>query len=239
MRHFTRSPAAAAEPPLPIRQWPAAERPRERLLADGAGALTDAELLAIVLRTGTPGWSALDLARQALQHFGSLRAVLASDAAQFCALHGLGQSQWALLQAGVEMTRRSLAEEMRRADALSTPDSVRRFLLLWLRDRPHEIFAVLFLDSQNRLLAAEELFQGTLTQTAVYPREVARRALQRNAAAVILAHNHPSGVAQASAADRLLTDSLKATLATLDIPVLDHLIVAGNATLSFAERGWL
>ncbi|MFT4099844.1 MAG: DNA repair protein RadC [Burkholderiaceae bacterium] len=229
-----------SEPPrLSLRDWPASERPRERLIAEGTARLTDAELLAVFLRTGVPGRHVIDLARQTLARFGSLHALLTSGIGEFCEVDGLGPAKWAVLQASVEMTRRSLAEQLRDRDALTTPRAVRDFLSLWLRDRPHEVFAVLFLDSQHRLLAAEELFRGTLNQAAVYPREVARRALQLNAAALILAHNHPSGVAQASAADRLLTDRLKATMAALDIPVLDHLIIAGNASLSFAEKGWL
>ncbi len=224
---------------LSLRDWPASERPRERLIAEGAARLTDAELLAVFLRTGVPGCHVIDLARATLTRFGSLHAVLACGIGEFCEVGGLGPARWAVLQAAVEMTRRSLAERLRDRDALTTPQAVRDFLSLWLRDRPHEVFAVLFLDSQHRLLVAEELFRGTLNQAAVYPREVARRALQLNAAALILAHNHPSGVAQASASDRLLTDRLKTAMASLDIPVLDHLIIAGNASLSFAEKGWL
>jgi DNA repair protein RadC len=224
---------------MAIRHWPAAERPRERLLGGSAADLTDAELLAVLLGTGTAGRSAVDLARDTLAHFGSLRALLAADAPTFCQRPGLGPARWAALQAAAEITRRSLAEQLRSRDAFDSPSAVRQFLSLWLRDRPYESFVALFLDSQNRLLIADELFRGTLAQTAVYPREVVRRALQANAASVILAHNHPSGVAEASRADRQLTDALRAALAQLDIPVLDHLIVAGNATVSFAERGWI
>lgn len=224
---------------MAIRHWPAAERPRERLLDGGTATLTDAELLAVLLGSGGAGRSAVDLARDALAHFGSLRALLAADADAFCARPGLGPARWAALQAGAELTRRSLAEQLRARDAFESPSAVRQFLALWLRDRPYESFVALFLDSQNRLLVADELFRGTLSQTAVYPREVVRRALAANAASVILSHNHPSGVAEASRADRLLTDALRSALAQLDIPVLDHLIVAGNSTVSFAERGWL
>ena len=204
----------------------------------GAAALSDAELLALCLRTGVRGASAVDLGRRLLARFGSLRALLAAPRAAFAA-SGLGDAKYASIQAAVELARRSLAEELAERHALGSPRMVSEFLSLWLRDRPYEVFAVLFLDSQNRLLAAEELFRGTLTQTAVYPREVARRALELNAAAVILSHNHPSGVAEPSAADDALTRSLKATLAQLDVPVLDHLIVAGNRCYSFAERGRL
>ena len=224
---------------MSIHDWPAAERPRERLLSHGSAALSDTELLAVFLRTGHRGTCAVDLARLCLAQFGSLRGLLAADQRAALSVTGLGPVKWAALQAAVELTRRSLAEQLRCNDALQSPAAVRQFLALWLRERPYEAFAALFLDSQNRLLVADELFRGTLSQTAVYPREVARRALQVNAAGVILAHNHPSGVAQASAADRVLTDALKSALGQLDIPVLDHLIVAGNASLSFAERGWL
>ena len=224
---------------MPLQDWPTAQRPRERLLDEGAGRLSDAELLALCLRTGTARRSAIDLGHELIAHFGSLRALLAGGRADLGGVPGVGPAKWATLQAAVELTRRSLAEEIRSGDVLTRPEAVRQFLALWLRERPHEVFVVLFLDSQHRLIAAEEMFRGSLTQTAVYPREVARRALQLNAGAVILAHNHPSGLAQASTADRLLTDQLKACLATLDVRVLDHLIIAGNGSLSFAERGWV
>lgn len=222
----------------PIPNWPAAQRPRERMMRHGVAALTDAELLALCLRTGVRGASAVDLGQRLLTRFGSLRAVLAAPRSAF-ADTGLGDAKFATMQAAVELARRSLAEELGAGLALSSPRKVGEFLSLWLRDRPYEVFAVLFLDSQNRLVAAEELFRGTLSQTAVYPREVARRALEHNAAAVILAHNHPSGVAEPSAADDALTRALKAALGQLDVPVLDHLIVAGNRCYSFAERGRL
>lgn len=222
-----------------INDWPLHERPRERLLAHGAEQLSDAELLAVFLRSGIVGRSAVDVARSLLTRFGSLRGLLAADRESVCSEPGLGAAKWAWLQAAVEMTRRTLTEELRERSALDSPLAVRRFLGLWLRERPYECFVALFLDSQNRLLRADELFRGTLAQTAVYPREVVRRALQANAAAVIFAHNHPSGVAQPSTADRMLTDALKAALTQLDIPVLDHLIVAGNQSMSFAERGLL
>lgn len=222
-----------------IRDWPIEQRPRERLLAGGAAALSDAELLAVLLRTGTAGKHAVELARELLAECGGLHALVCADARGGARSPGLGPARRAQLQAAVELARRSLREELRSRDALASPAAVREFLALWLRDRGHEIFAGLFLDAQNRLIAAEELFRGTLTQTAVYPREVARRALELNSAALILAHNHPSGVAEPSAADRLLTQALKATLSQLDVPVLDHLIVAGNRCFSFAEAGLL
>jgi DNA repair protein RadC len=232
-------PAAARSDGPAIRDWPVHERPRERLIARGAADLSDTELLAVFLATGSAGHGVLDLARTLLARFGSLRALLAADCRRACDAPGIGPARWARLQATLEMIRRSLREELQAGDALDSPAAVRQFLTLWLRERPYESFVTLFLDSQNRLLTADELFRGTLGQTAVYPREVARRALQVNAAAVILAHNHPSGVAQPSAADRMLTDALKAALGQLDIPVLDHVIVAGNVALSFAERGLL
>lgn len=222
----------------PIPLWPADQRPRERMLREGAAALTDAELLALCLRTGVRGQSAVDLGQRLLARFGSLRALLAAPRSAFRRT-GLGDAKYATMRAAVELARRSLAEELAAGTVLGSPGKVGEFLALWLRDRPYEVFAVLFLDSQNRLLAAEELFRGTLSQTAVYPREVARRALEINAASVILAHNHPSGVPLPSAADDALTGRLKATLGQLDVPVLDHVIVAGNRCYSFAERGRL
>lgn len=208
------------------------------MLRHGATALTDAELLALCLRTGVRGVSAVELGHRLLTRFGSLRALLAAPRSAFSAT-GLGDAKFATMQAAVELARRSLAEELATGLTLASPRKVSEFLSLWLRDRPYEVFAALFLDSQNRLVAAEELFRGTLTQTAVYPREVARRALELNAAAVILAHNHPSGVAEPSAADDALTRVLKTALGQLDMPVLDHLIVAGNRCYSFAEQGRL
>lgn len=208
------------------------------MLRHGAAALTDAELLAVCLRTGVRGVSAVELGHRLLARFGSLRALLAAPRSAFSAT-GLGDAKFATMHAAVELARRSLAEELAAGLTLASPRKVSEFLSLWLRDRPYEVFAALFLDSQNRLVAAEELFRGTLTQTAVYPREVARRALELNAAAVILAHNHPSGVAEPSAADDALTRVLKTALGQLDMPVLDHLIVAGNRCYSFAEHGRL
>lgn len=224
---------------MTITRWPAEQRPRERLLAGDAGRLSDAELLAVILRTGLPGRSAVDLGQDLLAEYGGLRGLLSARQDDALARPGLGPARWATLQASIELSRRSLREELRTRDALQSPSAVRDYLALWLRDRGFEVFAGLFLDSQNRLIAAEELFRGTLTQTAVYPREVARRALELNSAAIILAHNHPSGVAEPSAADRMLTDALRTALRPLDIPVLDHLIVAGNRCYSFAESGLL
>ena len=220
-----------------INNWPAGERPREKLLQKGAHALSDAELLAIFLRTGVTGKSAVALARELVSTFGNLTALFAASEKEFCSIHGLGQAKYVQLQAVLEMARRALHEEMKTSDALNSPQAVRDYLQLLLRGREQEVFMVIFLDSQHRVMASEEMFHGTLTQTSVYPREVVKRALHHNAAAVILAHNHPSGVAEPSQSDRLLTDALKQALALVDVRVLDHFIVAGAGCLSFAERG--
>lgn len=220
-----------------INNWPEGERPREKLLQKGADALSDAELLAIFLRTGVAGMSAVDLARELVARFGNLTALFTATEEEFCSIHGLGQAKYVQLQAVLEMARRALHEEMRAGDALNSPQAVRDYLQLLLRGREQEVFMAIFLDAQHRTLAAEELFHGTLTQTSVYPREVVKRALYHNAAAVILAHNHPSGVAEPSQSDRVLTDALKQALALVDVRVLDHFIVAGAGCVSFAERG--
>ena len=225
---------------MAITDWPEDERPRERLLAQGAAALSDAELLALFLRVGIKGQSAVDLARTLIGHFGSLNRLFAASLAEFSAIPGMGPAKYAQLQAVLEMSRRALAEAMKQDSLLNTPDTVRDYLRLHLAGLRHEVFFVLWLDAQNRLIAAEELFRGTLTQASVYPREVVKKALAHNAAAVVLAHNHPSGVAEASAADSQLTRELKQALALIDVRVLDHFIVAGTASpLSFAERGLL
>ena len=225
---------------MAISDWPKDERPRERLLEQGARALSDAELLAIFLRVGVRGKSAVDLARQLIAHFGSLNRLFAASVAEFSRIPGMGPAKYVQLQAVVELSRRALGEQMKHSDALSTPDAVRDFLRLQLAGLAHEVFLVLWLDAQNRLIAAEELFRGTLTQTSVYPREVVKAALTQNAAAVVFAHNHPSGVAEPSSADTHLTRELKQALALVDVKVLDHFIVAGSAQpLSFAERGLL
>lgn len=224
---------------MAITDWPAGERPREKLLQQGAAVLSDAELLAIFLRVGVVGKSAVDLARDLLSRFGSLNGIFAASAAEISQVHGMGSSKYVQLQAIFEMSRRALAEQMRARDVLSSPQQVRDYLCLKLGGLTREVFVVMFLDAQNRVLAQEELFSGTLTQTSVYPREVVKRALHHNAASVIFAHNHPSGIADQSRADELLTESLKQALALVDIRVLDHFIVAGNTTLSFAEKGLL
>ena len=225
---------------MAISDWPEDERPRERLLGQGAAALSDAELLAIFLRVGTRGKSAVDLGRELIVRFGSLNGLFVATLDEFSTVPGLGRAKYAQLQAVLEMSRRSLAEEMRQRSAFSSPATVRDYLRLHLAGLAHEVFYALWLDAQHRLLAAEELFRGTLTQTSVYPREVVKRALAHNAAAVVLAHNHPSGVAEPSSADESLTQTLKQTLALVEVRVLDHFIVAGQSPpLSFAERGLL
>ena len=222
---------------MAITDWPLNERPREKLLGKGAESLSDAELVAIFLRTGLKGKSAVDLAREVLTAFGSLSALCAADSARFCGIPGLGSAKYVQLQAVLEMARRSLREQLARSTVLGSPQAVRDYLRLKLQDRPHEVFAGVFLDAQNRVLAVEELFRGTLTQTSVYPREVVKRALHHNAGALIFAHNHPSGVAEPSRADEALTQALKQALALVDVRVLDHFVIGAGTAMSFAERG--
>ena len=224
---------------MAIADWPVDDRPREKLLAKGADALSDAELLAIFLRTGVSGKSAVELARELLARCGSLSALCAAGERDLCEVAGMGRAKYAQLQAVLEMARRALKEKITNGSALSSPAAVREYLRLRLQALPHEVFAALFLDAQNRVIGIEELFRGTLTQTSVYPREVVKRALHHNAGAVIFAHNHPSGVAEPSHADETLTQALKQALALIDVRVLDHFIVAGSGVLSFAERGLL
>ncbi|MCG6868266.1 MAG: DNA repair protein RadC [Gammaproteobacteria bacterium] len=223
---------------MAITDWPASERPREKLLTRGSQALSDAELLAIFLRTGVQGLSAVDLARELLAKFGGLRPLLQADIDTFCQEHGLGQAKFAQLQAVLEMGRRHLYEAMQRGETLCGPESTREFLAARLRDHPFEVFACLFLDNRHRVIAFEELFRGTIDGASVHPREVVRRALHHNAAALIFAHNHPSGVAEPSRADEQITKRLKDSLALVDIRVLDHFVV-GDTVLSFTERGLL
>ena len=224
---------------MAINEWPEDDRPREKLLAKGPGSLSDAELLAIFLRTGTRGKSAVDLARVLIGKFGSLAGLVGASREAFCDIPGLGSAKYAQLHAATELTRRALAAEMKSGIDLSSPTSVRDFLRLSIQNRQVEVFVGLFLDAQNRVIAVEELFSGTLTQTSVFPREIVRRALHHNAAGVIFAHNHPSGVAEPSHADETLTQALKEALALIDVRVLDHFVVGRGATLSFAERGLL
>lgn len=222
---------------MPITDWPDAERPREKLLQRGPGALSDAELLAIFLRTGIKGKTAVDLARELLQEYGSLRALLGADFTRFSRSPGLGSAKFALLQAVLEMARRHLQEQLARGDALTSPDLTRRYLASQLRVHDFEIFACLWLDNQHRVIRFEELFRGTIDGASVYPREVVKKALVLNAAAVIFAHNHPSGVAEPSEADKHITQKLKQALNLVDIRVLDHFIVGDGDAFSFAEHG--
>jgi DNA repair protein RadC len=224
---------------MAIRDWPASERPRERLALQGAAALSDAELLSIFLRVGVRGKSAVDLARELLASFdGDLARLAAASTKELSCLPGIGPAKAAQLSATLELARRALAGSLKVKDALASPQAVRDWLRLSLGKLQHEVFIALWLDAQNRLIASEELFRGTLTQTSVYPREVVKRALIHKAGAVILAHNHPSGLAEPSRADEVLTSSLKQALALIDVKLLDHFIVTGGAEpLSFAERG--
>ena len=225
---------------MPLKDLPPDARPREKLLARGPAALGDAELLALLLRTGLPGTSVLQLAQQPLDEFGGIAGLLNTSADDLKRVKGLGgPAKRAELVAVLELARRALAQQLRQRTALDSATAVKDYLQLHLGQRPHEVFAALFLDSQHRLIALEELFRGTLSQTSVYPREVALRALHHHAAAVVLAHNHPSGSVQPSRADEALTQTLKAALALVDVRVLDHVIVAPGQTLSMAERGLL
>ncbi len=224
---------------MAISDWPVCDRPREKLLQRGPHALSDAELLAIFLRTGVAGLSAVDLARQVLGRFGNLRALLEADCRAFCSVRGLGTAKYAQLQAVLEMARRHLLENLQRHDTLQNPRDTRRYLTARLRSHPYEVFACLFLDNRHRVIACEELFRGTIDGASVHPREVVRRSLHHNAAAVILAHNHPSGVAEPSEADRRLTRRLRDALGLIDVRVLDHLVIGDGEAVSFAERGLL
>lgn len=224
---------------MPITDWPAAERPREKLLQKGPAVLSDAELLAIFLRTGVRGKTAVDLARDLLARFGSLRALLHADLYQFSQSPGLGAAKYAHLQAVLEMARRHLREDLARGDALNSPGLTRDFLTAQLRGYHHEVFACLFLDNRCRVIRFEELFRGTLDGASVYPREVVKQALAVNAASVILAHNHPSGINEPSNADRQITQRLQQALGLVDIRVLDHFVVGDGEPFSFAEHGLL
>lgn len=222
-----------------LKDLPLDARPREKLLARGPGALGDAELLALLLRTGIPGKNALQMGQELLDNFGGVAGLLHTSPQTLKSIKGLGPAKRAEIAAVLELARRALASELKEKALFTTPQAVRDYLQLQLGSRPHEIFAVLFLDSQHRLIALEEMFRGTLTQTSVYPREVVIRALALNAASVVLAHNHPSGAAEPSRADELLTHTLKTTLALVDVRVLDHFVVTSTQALSMAERGLL
>ena len=222
-----------------ISDLPLDDRPREKLLAKGPDALSDAELVAILLGTGLKGRNVVELARDLLAACGSLSGLLSADRRKLETVRGLGDARFAQLQAVLEMSRRALRETLERGEALSSPQAVRDYLRLKLQGRGHEVFVAVFLDAQNRVIEVEEMFRGTLTQTSVFPREIVKRALHHNAAAIIFAHNHPSGVAEPSRADEALTQTLKHTLALVDVKVLDHFVVGGDAAMSFAERGLL
>jgi DNA repair protein RadC len=224
---------------MTIKEWPEDDRPREKLLNKGAAVLSDAELLAIFLRVGIKGKSAVDLARDLLRRFGSLQGLFGANETHLRQMPGIGRAKFVQFQAVLEISRRTLAEEMTCTDSLSSPKAVREYLRLSLQSLPHEVFVGVFLNAQNQVIASDNLSIGTLTQTSVYPREVVKRALAHNAASVIFAHNHPSGTTEPSNADRHLTKALTDALATVDIKVLDHFIVAPGNILSFAERGLL
>ena len=224
---------------MPITDWPVAERPREKLLHQGANALSDAELLAIFLRTGIKGKTAVDLARDIISYFGGLRNLLTADKKAFCQFSGLGEAKFAQLQAVLELSRRHLKETLQRGEILHNPQATQDYLSARLRDLPYEVFACLFLDNQHRVIEFEILFQGTINGASVHPREVVRKTLKYNAAALILAHNHPSGIAEPSAADRHITKQLTEALNLIDVRVLDHIIVGDGHCVAFSERGWI
>ncbi|WP_187985366.1 RadC family protein [Vibrio metschnikovii] len=222
-----------------LKDLPVESMPREKLLARGPQALSDAELLAIFLRTGTPGMNVLELADCLLRQAGSLRALFSASKDQFCTHKGLGEAKFVQLQAVLEMTQRYLAETLKRGDALTSPQQTKLYLTSVLRDRQREAFYILFLDNQHRVIQGEVLFEGTIDAASVYPREVVKRALQLNAAALILAHNHPSGIAEPSQADRRITQRLVDALQLVDIRVLDHFVIGDGEVVSFAERRWI
>ena len=224
---------------MSIKDWPENERPREKLLSAGAAVLSDAELLAIFLRSGIKGRTVLDLSRDLLLRFGSLTRILTATPEQFCSQDGLGLAKYAQLQAMLELSQRHLREQLEDRDVLTSSELTRQYLRARLGKYEHEVFACLFLDNQHRVVNLEELFSGTIDGAAVYPREVVKRCLHNNAAAVIFAHNHPSGIAEPSQADVSITQRLKIALNTIDVRVLDHIVVGGRDVVSFAERGLL
>ena len=223
---------------MAITDWAIEDRPREKLLNKGAEALTDAELLAIFLRTGIKGKTAVDLARDLLAESGGLAPLLSADEKSFCQGKGLGQAKYVQMQAVVEMSRRFLQEKMKRGDAMSNVSDVKNYLKSRLQNYPFEVFACLFLDNKHSVIEYEELFRGTIDAASVHPREVVRRVLHHNAAAIVLAHNHPSGVAEPSQSDNLITQKLKDALQLIDVRLLDHFVI-GDEVVSFAERGLL
>ena len=224
---------------MSIKNWPASERPREKLLDNGASALSDAELLAIFLRHGTRGRTAVDVARELLTVFGSLGGILSAGPEQFCAHPGMGPGRYVQIKAVLELAQRHMREKLERSDALTSSELTREYLRARMRDYQREVFTCLYLDNQHRVVALEELFHGTIDGAAVYPREVVKRCLHNNAAAVIFAHNHPSGIAEPSQADIAITRRLTQALNTIDVRVLDHMVVGDSEVVSFAERGLL
>ena len=224
---------------MTLKLLPQESMPREKLLSRGPQSLSDAELLAIFLRTGTPGMNVIELADSLIKDFGSLRKLFSASEIEFCRHKGMGQAKFVQLQAVIEMTQRYLAETLSRGDALTSPEHTKLYLSSVLRDRQREAFYILFLDNQHRVIQDEVLFEGTIDSASVYPREVVKRALHHNAAALILAHNHPSGVAEPSQSDRRITRRLTDALALVDIRVLDHFVVGDGEVVSFAERGWI
>ncbi len=224
---------------MSITDWPKLERPREKLLAQGSKSLSDAELLAIFLRTGIKGKTAVDLARELINNFGGLRNLLTASQKDFCQHRGLGPAKYAQLQAVLELSQRHLFESLTRSDSLTSAEATKHYFQAKMRDYPHEVFACIYLDNRNRIIQYSELFQGTLAGASVYPREVVKQALSFNAAAVIFAHNHPSGVAEPSHADKQITQQLRTALGVVEIRVLDHIIVGDGYCVSFTERGLL
>lgn len=222
-----------------IKDWPQGEGPREKLLLNGAQQLSDAELLAVLLRVGLKGLSAVELARMMITEFGGLRSLLTASQTQVCRLDGIGPVKFAQLQAAVELGKRISQENLKRGKILSDPDLTRDYLMRQLGDRAYEVFAVLLLDSQHRVIQFVELFRGTINSASVYPRDVVSLVLEKKAAAVIVCHNHPSGVAEPSTADRRITERLKQALQTIDVSLLDHMVVGDREIVSFAERGWI
>lgn len=224
---------------MAITDWPQRERPREKLIHHGATCLSDAELLAIFLRTGVAGKTAVDLARDLITQFGNLRTLLSTQPKQLCQHYGMGQAKYAQLQAALEMGRRYLYETLQRGNAITNPSDAYQYLTAQLRDYQHEVFACLFLDIRHRVIVYEELFHGTINSSHIHPREIIKRVLYHNAAAVIFAHNHPSGITEPSQADIQMTQQLKNLLTVIDVRVLDHVIIGEGSVFSFANRGLL
>ena len=222
---------------MPISNWPEQERPRDKLLSKGADSLSDAELLAIFLRTGRQGKTAIDLSRDLLTDYDGLRGLIETDSKTFCQTKGLGLAKYSQIQAAIELGKRYLQENLLKKDVLSSPNDTKNFLLAQLRAYPYEVFACLFLDNRHQIISFDKMFNGTIDGANVYPREVVKQALARNAAAVIFAHNHPSGVAEPSLADKNITRRLQEALSLVDIRVLDHFIIGENTAVSFAEQG--